>query len=134
MKLGTLVRHVNGYKNPLRFFNFCHETGYFKVEKTGKTVPGFWKIFGQTTKQSKPFDETRSTSFVCSAKIVYVFHDLLKNLNSTKRVSFFQHCLEHQVITTAHAHKRGASYYIFPGAFKQNITEGASSKYLIEHK
>ena len=42
-----------------------------------------------------------------------------KKLNSMERGAFFRHFCVSKVITTAHAHKSGVIFHIFPRAFKQ---------------
>ena len=44
---------------------------------------------------------------------------LIKKLNSTERGALFRHFCVSKMITTAHAHKSGVNFHIFPGAFKQ---------------
>ena len=44
---------------------------------------------------------------------------LIKKLNSAERGALFRHFCVSKVITTAHAHKSGVIFPIFPRAFKQ---------------
>ena len=44
---------------------------------------------------------------------------IIKKLNSTERGALFWHFCVSKVITTAHAHKSGVTFHIFPRAFKQ---------------
>ena len=120
MKLGTLVHHV------LWLQKRCLGTWLwsFKVEKNRvKSSPNFERFITKSLRKKWKKTEAplcRSALLLSFCENRFCLSQLIKKLNSTKRGTLFRHLCVSKVITTAHAHKSGVIFHIFPRAFKQN--------------
>ena len=96
--------------------------GLSKSKKRGKIITKHAKLWKIVPRQKlKKIDATfwRSALLLSFCENRFCPSQLIKKLNSTERGALFWHFSISKVITTAHAHKSGVIFHIFPRAFKQ---------------